>query len=201
MSGFYDFDEIRSTYPILDVCKCLLEAELKEDGPNKYRGACPFCGDKRSFRVTTNAGNHGHGMAGCFKCGPKGDCIAVVAKKYGVKANEAVKLIVEKLGKSTVPGNSTVTSSGGTSIPLDKVIARLEYEHEDVQALGLTPEIAKSLGIGFLRSGTLPGRVLFPLFKDGALAGFVGYAPDLEPPFKFPKNLIETNVVRFPKTG
>lgn len=204
MGKFVDFDEVRGKFSILEVAVRLLAAQLTQEAANKYRGPCPYCGDKRSFRVTTDAGSHGQGMAGCFKCGPKGDVIAMVSKKFNIKANDAAELIMERMGGNSIPGTSKVDSTGNSTVPdkLLKVAEGLEHEHEEVQVLGITPDTAKALGIGYKPRGVLAGRVLFPVYQNGQLAGYVGYAPDLDPAFKFPPNLADqTNVVRFPKAG
>lgn len=209
MGKFVDFDEVRAQFSIVDVVTRLLNVQLKQEGGNKYRGICPFCSDPRSFRVTSDAGNHGQGMAGCFKCGPKGDSISLIAKKFSLKANDAAEYIREQMG-----GTSKVPIPAVEQVPvpvpdgkLEKVAARLLHEHEEVQALGISPETAQALGIGYDKSGVLKGRVLVPLYNEGILVGFMGYAPDLDPALKFPPNLsnapekLSPNVVKFPKAG
>jgi hypothetical protein len=70
-----------------------------------------------------------------------------------------------------------------------------------VLALGLAPETAEELGIGFDGRGMMKGRICIPLWRDGALAGFCGFSPDQVPLLKFPPNLsnqpeMPENVVR-----
>ena len=51
---------------------------------------------------------------------------------------------------------------GTADNPLHK-IDYLEAEHEAVQALGIAPDVARMLGIGFAGKGTMLKRVLFPI--------------------------------------
>lgn len=224
MKRFIDFDEVRKLYPILEVLNRLLGTQLKQESPVKHRGPCPYCEDKRAFTVTTNAGHHGQGMAGCFKCGSKGDSISCISKKFGLRANEAAAYIVDHMGGNTIPATGNTIPSQGNSIPpqpvpapapavappvqapepedkMAKIRARLVFEHELVQALGLTPEVAQQRGIGWIKGGTMANRVLYPLFVNGVHKDYMGYNPSLNPIIKFPSHLIDapTNVVHLHK--
>jgi hypothetical protein len=66
----------------------------------------------------------------------------------------------------------------------------LQHEHEAVQALGLTPEQAKRLGIGYSPKGTMCGRVCFGIRDEtGKLICYMGIGLHLDPKIKFPKNI------------
>lgn len=212
-----DFPEVKQRVPILEVARYLAFTELVDEG-SRHRGVCPYCDDRRSFTVTPNGGKDGLGMSGCFKCGNSKDSIALVMHFKGISnPREAAIFILETFGHSTIPvGNSNVPKSRNSSVPdarkgtvpppapkpapapvddtdtrLEKVAARLLFDHQDVQALGLTPEMAERLGVGYDKRGVLKGRVLFPLYDDGELAGFMGFAHDLVPIIKFPSQLVE----------
>ena len=68
----------------------------------------------------------------------------------------------------------------------------LEAGHVEVQALGLSPETASELGIGYAPRGTMIKRVLFPLRdKGGKLLGYIGFNATMTPILKLPSNLCE----------
>lgn len=189
-----DFSALKERITI-EQAVAILGLEMKPAG-NQLRGMCPECEseDPRTLVVTPS-----RGLFYCFKGQTGGDLIKLAAHVR----NEGIREAAKYLWESTVQ-NSTVTVSDPPKSPmvpdkLEKVAARLIHDHEAVQILGLSPEMAKSLGIGFIKSGILAGRVLFPLFKDGQLTGYVGYSLD---GLKFPPNIVETsNVVKFPKAG
>jgi hypothetical protein len=79
----------------------------------------------------------------------------------------------------------------GVDPRLIKIADRLDHEHPDVLALGLSPETAEDLGVGYDPKGVMRGRVLFPLYRDGVLTAFMGFAPNMEPMVKFPSQLTE----------
>ncbi len=76
---------------------------------------------------------------------------------------------------------------GTADNPLHK-IDYLEAEHEAVQALGISADVACMLGIGYAGKGTMTKRVLFPIrTEDGKLVGYIGYNANLDPQVKLPK--------------
>lgn len=205
MGSFHDPEEIRAKFPILEVARLFGFKDVKQDAPTVFRGNCPFCSDPRTFRITTDGGDHKQGMAGCFKCGKKGlDSLRIVQLKLNLKMNEAAEYLIEHMGKGTVSNvpNSTVPTPPQDD-RLQKIAERLDHECDEVQALRLSPETAEDLGIGLDHKGGTRGWILFPLFfKDGRRAGFLAYSPDQEPTIKLPENLlIPANVVKFPKAG
>ena len=64
---------------------------------------------------------------------------------------------------------------GTADNPLHK-IDYLEADHDAVQALGISADVARMLGIGYAGKGTMIKRVLFPIrTEDGKLVGYIGY--------------------------
>lgn len=219
----HDFDDIKRRYPIMDLLP-VLEIHLKLEGG--LRGECPYCGDHRGFRVTPNPKDANWSLAGCFACHRRGiNCIQLVMDlRQFHNPRHAADWIVQQLGDrgtSTVPArNSTVPSDRKSTVPdtpppapapatennLEKIAARLLHEHEDVQALGLSPDMAEHYGVGYDKRGALAGRVCFPLYKDGKVHRYCGYAPDLDPVIKiyFGRDEQEkptAQVIRLPKAG
>lgn len=204
-----DFQALKSAVSFADAVD-KLGLQLKQSG-NQWRGECPACksGGDRALVVTEGKGYF------CFSAQKGGDVIALAAHILEVSVKDAAVFLAGD-GK-VITSKSTSTSSQEVCQPaaapqpapetdnkLEKVAARLLHEHPEVQALGLTPEKAAELGIGYDKRGVLKGRVLFPLYVDGELSGFMGFARDLQPLIKFPSQLTEalpTNVVPLHKAG
>lgn len=197
MGKFIDFQEVKEKHPIMDVME-MLGLDLKQEG-KKYRGACPFCEQERTFVVTPDGGKDGLGIAGCFKCETIGDCIGIVAKLNQVRMNEAAHMIVTHFGtvprevrKPAEPREERANDSQKTLQALDY----LQADHASVQALGFEKETAEALGIGYAPKGIMRGLVAIPVRLDGTLAGYVGVTSA-----KLPKtwHLPKANVVPFKK--
>lgn len=201
---FIDFTALKAAISFEDVVG-KLGLELKQSG-NQWRGICPTCnsGSNRALVVTEGKGYF------CFAAGKGGDQIALAAHIQGVSVKDAAKFLAG--GTVTTVPTSTSTSAQEPRQPpptpqtddskLEKVAARLLHEHPEVQALGLSPARAEALSVGYIKNGVLAGRVLFPLYEDGEVVGFLGFAKDLVPIIKFPKNLLDesqTNVVSIAK--
>lgn len=211
-----DFQALKAAVSYADAAD-KLGLKLKQSG-NQMRGECPACksGGDRALVVTEGKGYF------CFAAQKGGDVLSLAAHILEVSVKDAAAFLARDRNDNS---NNTVTSSGhsepqkvpevakktapaaqtpDTDNRLEKVAARLVYEHAEVQALGLSPQTAEELMVGYDKRGIMRGRVLIPLYRDGELAGFMGYAKDLEPILKLPGNLTEaspTNVVRFPKAS
>jgi hypothetical protein len=71
----------------------------------------------------------------------------------------------------------------------------LEFDHVTVEALGLDPETAETLGIGYAGPGLMKGFVAVPVrLPSGELTGYIGVTEA-----KLPKTFHLSNVVTFPK--
>lgn len=171
MSHYVDFAELKARVPIEDVV-AWLGIELKKSGA-QLRGRCPIHdgSDPRQFVVTP-----AKGVWYCFgDCKQGGDAIELVAKLKGCALREAA---LQMQAHFAPPPAGRLPPQG---------LDYLQAEHAAVQALGLTPEVAKRLGIGFANKGILRGRVCFPLrADDGSLIAYCGFGGDLDPPLKFP---------------
>ena len=211
MGKFIDFEAIKAEVSMVDVITMLdLDLRLRRD---QWRGECPVHAGKRGLVITPD-----HGDYGAFNCNiaKKGgwDSIGLVAHVMECSQYEAAQALQEHQGTGTGTSKSTSTSKG--TVPKAEEaketkklqpLAHLIYDHEAVQALGLDEEIAEELGVGYAKKGMMRGRVAIPLYRDGELAGYIGYSPK-DQTFKLPNNLAaevpsdeedDKTVVEFPQ--
>lgn len=170
-----DFAALKRELTIEQVALWLqLETTKAND---QLRCACPVNdGGKRALVITPQ-----RGMFYCFapQCQKGGDLIELVAHCRQIETREAALEIQKAFLARPEPPDG-----------LDKVAGYLQPDHEAVQALGLTEELAAALGIGYAGRGIMKGRVLIPLrTADGTLTGYAGFSESLDPPLKFPSKL------------
>lgn len=145
--------------------------EKDEETYTQYRGPCPHCkqGGPRVLAITPSK----QGFT-CFatkgKDGkhPRGDVIALVAHCRGITFRQAAQELLDHYGLTN--GQSHVSEATGNVVSvIEQVRQALDYDCEEVAALGLTPDQARKLGIGknTRPRGSFRGRVVFPLFVDG----------------------------------
>ena len=210
MGKFLDFNEIKASFTMKDAIAMLdLEGRFKGD---QWRGVCPAHGGNRGLVISPKQGDFG--AFNCTKFGKGGwDAISLVAHVMECSQYDAAKEISAHVGIGTSTGNSTSTSK--STVPKAREeketkklqpLSHLVYDHEAVADFGLNEETAEELGIGYAKRGIMAGRVVWPLYRDGELAGYVGWSPKHEN-FKLPNNLKgeepedDGKVVTFPKTA
>lgn len=211
---FIDFEALKKSMTIEQAVE-VLGLSMKQSG-QQLRGPCPACSsdDPRTLVVTP-----AKGAFYCFANKAGGDLIALAAHIRGESIKDAAVFLAGTSNSKVTTDTSTVkvakTVPAPTPAPapaepdnkLEKVAARLLWEHPEVQALGLTPEMAEALMVGYDKRGMMKGRVLFPLYREDELVGFLGYAHDLQPAVKLPPNLTDlpqtdSKIVRLvPKAG
>jgi len=161
---FLDFGMLKESVTILEVAK-MLELPLKQNG-DTTRCPCPACKDERSLAITASKNSFY-----CFKARVGGDIIALVAHVHGLTMHKAAEFISQHMSE-----------------PQLEPLTYLEEAHEAVQALGVSSEVARSVGIGYAKKGIMRGRIAFPLrLQNGALVGYLGVAPNAD--VKLPKDL------------
>lgn len=147
---------------------------LKRHAENRYD--CPHAEHgKRAITFTPNWRNKDgtYGRFKCWSCNVSGDLIALTShinKTDDVKS--AKELMREFHGYQ--PADKGLTADAAK-----KIDGELVFDHPAVQALGLSPERAKQLNIGFRSRGTKSNCVLIPIRTEkGELVDYAGYSVD-----------------------
>jgi len=191
MSGFVDFADVKARCSIEQAAK-FLGLQCSEER-FQLRAPCPACGNggPRAI-VITPAKNLFH----CFPSKAGGDKIALVSHVKSVSQKDAAALLLSQATPGTVRSTSAVPATSTGTVqdhfpPLDY----LEFDHVTVEALGLSPETAEVLGIGYAPKGMMKGYVAIPIrLPTGELTGYIGIMES-----KVPKEFHLSNVVTFPK--
>ncbi|MEO0938547.1 MAG: CHC2 zinc finger domain-containing protein [Pseudomonadota bacterium] len=174
-SNFIDFEEVKAQNPIADVAQ-QLGLELKKAG-NALRGPCPSGeGGERGLVITPSKG-----VWYSFPLQKGGDVLALVQLIKDCSTKEAAQFLsgTAPLEKAKRPSPGEGSEARGGFAPL----TYLEHDHLAVSALGLEPEDAQALGIGYAPRGTMRGTVAVPIrTEDGTLAGYIGITEAKLPP-------------------
>lgn len=162
--SFIDFNELKAAHPISEVVE-RLGLNMNKSGAS-LRGKCPVCesGGDRNLVVTPDKN-----VYFCFSEGKGGDQLQLIShvKRIGVK--EAA----EWLGGTTTAKEKA--PKGQTPSEGFKPLEYLQYDHPAVQALGIEPDDADRIGIGFAERGLMKGLVAVPIrLTDGRLIGYIG---------------------------
>jgi hypothetical protein len=188
---FIDYQELKQKLCIEEAVE-YLDLELAPEG-NQLRGACTACfGDERSLVITPDKG-----VFYCFKAKRGGDLLSLAAHIMQVSVKEAAAYLV------TCMDGTEPVKEPDAPVPLNEPkevrtlepLKHLDYEND---AIDLPPDTAQALGVGYAKRGMMRGRVVFPLYREGTLVGYVGYSPN-DGNLKLPTNLTEKKVVEFSK--
>jgi hypothetical protein len=195
------FEELKERVPITDVAHWL---GIKLDA--NHRGPCPFCEDRRSFTLTPEKR-----LFGCFKCQKRGSILDLVMHSREIGVRDAAKLIHDHFvgGEEQSPRQHradpappsrqaratparTTRDTGDlreVQTALERVKARLVFDHEILGLMGFPEVVWRSLGIGY---DPRSKRIMYPLYKDGEWVGYGGLATseDQSPLMMFHKNLV-----------
>ena len=173
-----DFKNVRDNVQIDRVAEWLGIKLSKRFMGEQLRAECPVHGGGKRALLITPSKN----VFFCFapECKKGGDAIELTAKVRQISPREAALALQAHF----LDYHRKV---GTAENPLHK-IDYLEAEHEAVQALGVSADVARMLGIGYAGKGTMIKRVLFPIRnEEGKLVGYIGYNANLDPQVKLPK--------------
>ena len=175
MSTFIDFEAVKADNPISDVAERLGLA-LKKAG-QQLRGPCPSGeGGERGLAITP-----AKGLWYSFGLQKGGDVLALVELVNDCSTKEAAQF----LAGDTVPPEKRDTRQSKQSAPERgfRALDYLEPDHAAVEALGIKPDDAEALGIGYAPRGVLRGTVAVPVrLTDGTLSGYIGITEAKLPP-------------------
>lgn len=168
MSFSVDFAEVKAQHTIEDVAQ-RLGLQLKKAN-NQLRGPCPSGAEgDRKFVVTPSKG-----VWYSFALGKGGDVIALVQLVNNVDAKTAAQWIVGDTAPEKKPSAGS-SSKGGEARGGFTALTYLEPRHPAVEALGIEPDVAELLGIGYAPRGVLKDTVAVPVRNpDGTIAAYIG---------------------------
>ncbi|MEO0568816.1 MAG: CHC2 zinc finger domain-containing protein [Pseudomonadota bacterium] len=173
MSTFIDFEEVKAANPIAEVAE-RLGLELKKAG-NALRGPCPSGeGGERALAITPSKG-----VWYSFGLNKGGDVLALVQLVQDCTIKEAAQFLNGAPPLEKTERSSPERGAERGFAPLDY----LQSDHPAVEALGLEPEDAETVGIGYAPRGVLRGTIAIPVrLNDGTLAGYIGVTEAKLPP-------------------
>jgi CHC2 zinc finger len=191
MSGFVDFADVKARCSIEQAANMLGLKTTEER--MQLRAPCPACGNggPRAIVITPSKN-----LFHCFPSKAGGDQIALVSHVKSVSQKDAAGLLLEHSTPGIVRSTSAVpaTSTGTVQDHFPRSII-WSSTHVTVEALGLDPETAETLGIGYAGRGLMKGFVAVPVrLPSGELTGYIGITEA-----KLPKTFHLSNVVTFPK--
>lgn len=173
-----DIKKVRDTVDIVRVAEWLGLSLNKRFMSEQVRAECPVNGGgKRALVITPSIGRYY-----CFapECREGGDAVQLASKVLKIPMRDAALQLQSQFL------NGTYRQDFSPQEKLAKVEEKLIFEHEEVQKLGLTPDQARSLGIGWMPGGTMPKKLLLPVrTREGNCIGYVGIPTGVE--LKVPK--------------
>jgi DNA primase len=162
-----DIKFVRDNVDIVKVAEYLGLKLTKKMLSEQMRVECPVSGGgPRALVITPSMGRYY-----CFapECREGGDSVHLAAKILKIPARDAALQLQSKFL------NATYKPDFSPQEKLSKVHEKLEWQHEEVQKLGLTPEQAQKLSIGWMAGGTMPKRLLLAVrTREGVVIGYVG---------------------------
>jgi DNA primase len=162
-----DIKHVRDNVDIVKVADYLGLELKKKTFSEQLRAPCPIHnGGPRALVITPSINRYY-----CFanECKEGGDAVQLTAKVLKIPMRDAAIQLQSRFL------NATYKPDFSPQEKLAKVEEKLAFEHDEVQKLGLTPEQARVLGIGWMPGGTMPKRLLLPVrTREGDCIGYVG---------------------------
>lgn len=155
------------------------EKESRSSMSHEWLFPCPHCGSSR-LRY-----NHAKGAWKCWKCARSGDTLLLVATLLKIDEFAAMTHILDTYVGGDAPAGE-LASPLVKERPLVRALAPIAWP-EGVELLndprdvpharaweylakrGLSPEVARAYRLGIGRAGRCNGRILFPVYMDGAM--------------------------------
>lgn len=173
---YLDFQAIKLSFSIGELME-MTGLTFKKNGQS-YRCECPIHkGGPRTLVVSPDVKDDkgDQGVFFCHASNQGGDRVTLLAHVRDSKPYAIFKELSERKPTVpvTVPEERTITPGAERGFqPLDYI----QSEHDTVQALGISPDVARSLGIGFAPRGHFRGCVAIPVRNgDGRLTGYIGF--------------------------
>lgn len=180
----------------------LLE-NLTERGPT-MNGPSPFSeGGILSINLEKNVWNDSWGRPEIEGRPVPGNVIGLVQAIEGVPFRRALEILSQRFGDGLKTEVKSTRAKTGTAlrresveakqegnVPFGKELKGLKADVPFLREAGITPELAKTWGVGWCSRGLLRGRVAFPIRRtDGTVMAYVGLSPKAEDPdgrWRFP---------------
>ena len=218
---FVDFKAIKGRVAIADVL-ARYQVNLVRVNQTALKGSCPLpshsSGSKNTFFVNVAKSVWYCHSDSCKKNGQRagGNVIDFVAVMEQCSAYAAAKRIDELFptgsgekakgtpetdagAKSTrhAPEEADAAIASGHNKPLAFTLKDVTPSHPMIQERGISVLTAERFGVGFFPGkGSMAGRIVFPLYEDGNLAGYAGRTTlpvtDTNPKWLFGKGLKKT---------
>jgi DNA primase len=162
-----DIKHVRDTVDIVKVAEYLGLELKKKTFSEQLRAPCPIHnGGPRALVITPSINRYF-----CFanECKEGGDAVQLTAKVLKIPMRDAAIQLQSRFL------NTTYKPDFSPQEKLAKVEQRLEWDHVEVQKLGLTPEQAQQLSIGYSKGGTMPKCTLIAIrTREGETIGYLG---------------------------
>jgi hypothetical protein len=173
-----------------------LNLEVKREG-GQLRGPCKVCqSEDRALSI-----NIEKRVFRCWASDMGGSLVDLAAHTLDCSFHDAASFLADFVGgkhdasRSHEPQRAAKPASEPERSGLEGVRNNLVWEHQNVQFLGLTPQSAETLGIGYQNKGWQKGSVLVPVRTEtGELVGY--WAIPAGAAVTFHKS-VENNVVAF----
>ncbi len=201
--NWVDFKAIKAAVPMeMVLARYGINWLRKKD--DELRGRCPI--HQGEGQSTFNA-NLSKNAFHCFSCKARGNVLDFVAamekcsvRDAGLKLQEWFSIFPTKSEAvpKDLPKSRGVEKEPEINKPLAFQLSGINHEHEYLQARGITPETAKTFGVGYFGGkGSMSGRIVIPIHNErGELVAYSGRAiDDSEPRYKLPTGFHKSHVL------
>ncbi len=222
--NFIDFRMLKDRISIQSVLDHYNVRGLRRANQHTLRGACPLPthssdSSKESFSANTEKqvwACQSNSCAGARNGKRGGNILDFVSIMERCSIREAAEKLNElflaptrgatEVGKGSesaekeklVSEKEMGSGAGESNKPLSFTLKDIDHGHPFLIARGVTPEIAKTFGVGFFPGrGSMHNRVVIPIENErGELVAYAGRSiDDGEPKYKFPTGFLKSHVL------